>query len=416
MQKIQGTQPPPTPPPVASLLLEELEQWMQQHGQPRYRALQLFEALHGRGVRTPAEIAVLPAALREQLQSETAHHPLQCVQVRCSADGTRKFQFQTHDGHLIESVWLPNASSPGRHALCISSQVGCAMGCRFCATAALKLKRHLSAGEITAQVHSVIAHCVGAASSFAPKDSEGPQAALHPKVPVDSKHSERPQGVVKQTHAVGKGTQCPQGEGVTKWIDNIVYMGMGEPLHNVEQVIRSIQLLTHPKGLGLASRRITVSTSGIVSAIPLLLEQTQVHLAISLNATTDEVRSRIMPVNRKWNLATLMATCRNLPFGRRRRITFEYVLLAGINDTPQDAQRLRHLLRGLPCRVNLIPFNPHPLSSFKRPEPAAVLAFQRQVRTDGNLVFIRRTRGDDVDAACGMLHPQKAAQSDLVNL
>lgn len=365
---------------IAALLPCELEEWMQRRGHPRYRAAQLMEALHGRGIRVPAEITVLPAALREQLRQETAHRPLRRAQVKHSADGTRKYQFQTHDGHLIESVWIPDVSRPGRHALCISSQVGCAMGCRFCATAALKLKRHLSAGEITAQVHGVLDHCMGA---------KGP---LLPEVSVNSKRHE------------GK-------DHTLRWIDNIVYMGMGEPLHNVEQVIRSIQLLTHPKGLGLAPRRITVSTSGIVPAIPRLLEQTHVHLAVSLNATTDDVRSRIMPVNRKWNLATLMETCRSLPLGRRRRITFEYVLLAGINDTPQDAERLRHLLRGLPfCRVNLIPFNPHPLSPFRRPEPARVLAFQRQVRGGGNLVFIRRTRGDDVDAACGMLHPQNRSQ------
>ncbi|MEM7494660.1 MAG: 23S rRNA (adenine(2503)-C(2))-methyltransferase RlmN [Myxococcota bacterium] len=408
---------------IAALSPWELEEWIQQHGHPRYRALQLLEALHGRGVRVPAEITVLPAALREQLQRETLHRPLRCAQVKRSTDGTRKYQFQTHDGHLIESVWIPNVSRPGRHALCISSQVGCAMGCRFCATAALKLKRHLSAGEITAQVHGVLGDllchserlsCHSERSEESPHVS-APSLVTPAKAGVlprcarqDDRKGDQNAGGAPASHTGAESLGKQRGTApVTRWIDNIVYMGMGEPLHNVEQVIRSIQLLTHPRGLGLAPRRITVSTSGIVPAISQLLEQTQVHLAISLNATTDDVRSGIMPVNRKWNLATLMETCRNLPLGRRRRITFEYVLLAGVNDTPQDAQRLRQLLRGLPfCRVNLIPFNPHPLSPFKRPEPAHVLAFQQQVRGSGNLVFIRRTRGDDVDAACGMLHPQ----------
>ncbi|MEM7402919.1 MAG: radical SAM protein [Myxococcota bacterium] len=192
-------------------------------------------------------------------------------------------------------------------------------------------------------------------------------------------------------------TQC-------RWVDNVVFMGMGEPLHNCEQVMRAVGLLTHPKGRAMAARRITVSTSGVVPAITRLMTHTGVHLALSLNATTDEVRARMMPVNRKWPLQQLLDCCRALPLAKRRRITFEYVLLAGVNDSLQDAGRLVRLLADLShCRVNLIPFNPHPLSHFQRPAREDVLAFQRLLLHKGINVFIRRTRGDDVDAACGML-------------
>lgn len=406
---------------IASLSLSQLREWMQQHGHPLYRAQQLFEALHARGLRDVSAIAVLPQALRQQLQDAFAVYPLRVQSVSQSQDGTRKYRMLTHDNHLIESVWIPNASREGRHALCISSQVGCAMGCRFCATAAIKLKRHLTAGEITAQLH-VVAQDLQATfgknlqvPSLRPrmKSDEHLQNNLaivqdvamdNPSSQLRVQHSdEHLQGdsAIAQNVATGNRSsrQTPFGGQC-----NVVFMGMGEPLHNCEQVMRAIGFFTHPKGLGMAARRITVSTSGIVPAITQLMNQTGVHLAVSLNATTDEVRSQVMPVNRKWSLQQLLDCCRALPLPKRRRITFEYVLLAGVNDSLQDARRLVKLLADLPlCRVNLIPFNSHPLSPFKRPCREDVLAFQRVLLHKGMNVFIRRTRGDDVDAACGML-------------
>jgi 23S rRNA (adenine2503-C2)-methyltransferase len=190
-------------------------------------------------------------------------------------------------------------------------------------------------------------------------------------------------------------------------VQNIVYMGMGEPLHNVDNVIASIALLTDPKGMGYSPRRITVSTSGVVAALPRLGEETGVHLAVSLNATTNEVRKDIMPVNKRWDIDALLDACRAFPIDRRRRITFEYVMLAGVNDTDDDARRLSKLMRGMKSKVNLIPFNPHPLSPYGRPVDERVDAFRAILDAAKIENFVRTTRGLDIDAACGMLGAKK---------
>jgi len=237
---------------------------------------------------------------------------------------------------------------------CISSQVGCAVDCQFCATAQMGLKRNLDAGEIVDQVYRA-------------------QALLAAEEP---------------------------GRRIT----NLVYMGMGEPLHNYDQVMRSLRILTDDRGASLSWRRITVSTVGQVTGLDRLgKEPKKPNLAVSLNAPNDAIRDAIMPINRKWNIAKLLAALRAYPLEQRRRITFEYVLLAGVNDSLADAAQLAKLLRGIKCKVNIIPFNPHPEAPYRRPAPAAVEAFQSECRRLGLPTYLRTPRGDDIDAACGQL-------------
>jgi 23S rRNA (adenine2503-C2)-methyltransferase len=353
---------------LASLMPNEIMDLLKEMGEKPYRAEQLFSSIHKNGISNLLDISTLSLELRRKLEEKAPLHFPKVKSKKISADGTRKYLLETHDGRSIESVFIPNASAQGRNALCISSQVGCAMGCRFCATAALKLTRNLTPSEIVGQVYAVI-------NDLAADLGEAAAGADF-----------RP-------------------------IDNIVYMGMGEPLHNYDHVIRSIALLTHEKGRMLAPRRITVSTSGIAPRIGDLGKDTKVHIAISLNATTNATRTEIMPVNKKWDIEKLLDTCRAFPLPRRRRITFEYVLLKGINDSLDDAKRLTRLLKGMPSKINLIPFNEHPLSPYKKPAIETTLAFQDILINSGFSAFIRSTRGDDIDAACGMLGAAKLASA-----
>ncbi|MBH2006512.1 MAG: 23S rRNA (adenine(2503)-C(2))-methyltransferase RlmN [Myxococcaceae bacterium] len=355
---------------VLACSLDELKLLMVELDQKPYRAKQLFEALHQQWVIDLEQITCFSKELREKLSPLVDIPKLTIVKVKESSDGTRKYQIQTHDGKLIESVFIPNAATDGRNTLCISSQVGCAMGCKFCATAALKLSRNLTASEIIGQVYAVNRDLrnIGWKNTLAPESEPSEKARM---------------------------------------IHNLVYMGMGEPLHNYDHVLRSIQLLCAQEGQNYSGRRITVSTSGIVKNIQKLGAETNVHIAISFNATTNELRDDIMPVNLKWPLEDLVEACRAFPLQTRRRITFEYVMLADLNDTDEDAYRLINWLSGIKCKVNLIPFNPHPLSPYRRPSLDRIKAFQHILLQNHMTVFIRGTRGDDIDAACGMLGAQK---------
>lgn len=301
-------------------------------------------------VRIPLAPSTVPRALRDAFLADAPLLPLAPDGIVQAADGTRKFRFRTHDGRAIESVLIPDDKQErSKLTLCISSQVGCAWGCAFCATATLGFGRNLSAGEIVEQLY----------------------------------------------WAMEIAGQKPT---------NIVFMGMGEPMHNFEQVTRALSILEHPWGAGLSPRRITVSTSGNVTGIDRLGKlRPAPNLAISLNATTDEVRDQIMPVNRRWNIESLLAAARRFPLAHHRRITFEYVLFAGINDTDMDAARLPRLLAHIPSKVNLIPWNPVPGLPYQRPSEERVLTFQGLVRRSGLPVYIRTPRGDDAAAACGQL-------------
>ncbi len=348
-----------------------------------FRALEVFRWIHKRSELDPEAMTTLPRGLRAALFGD-APHCGRVERVHRSADDTRKLLIRLRDEAPIESVLLPRVSGPGspadesaaeeaeegeededegeqepvatapktRVTQCISTQVGCAMGCVFCASGVAGLKRHLGPEEIVAQV-------------------------------------------LLGKRALDEGEE----------IRNVVYMGMGEPLHNYEATKRSLELLTHPEGVGLSKRRVTVSTSGLVPEIARLGEDFagQIGLAISLHATRDEQRSQLMPINRKYPLAELMRGLRAYPLPKRRRITIEYTLVAGENDHRDDAKRLIGLVAKLPVKINLIPMNPIEASTLAPPEWERVLAFQEVITGAGISCFVRKTRGDDVAAACGQL-------------
>ena len=335
----------------------ELEAFLADLGEPRFRADQIFRWVHARGAVSWDEMTDLPAALRQRLAAAASLAPLEVDAVQTARDGTRKLRLRASDGRLLESVLIPEDEKE-KLTLCISSQVGCALDCTFCATAKLGFGRQLRPGEIVDQVY--------------------------------------------RARALGG----PDGRRLT----NLVFMGMGEPLHNLSAVLAAIEILTSELGCNLSHRRITVSTAGLVPGIEKLgRAPVKVNLAISLNATTDGLRDEIMPINRKWNLQALLGAVRRYPLERRRRITFEYVLLAGRNDTDADAARLPRLLRGIPAKVNLIPWNPHPGAPFARPAWERVVAFQEALKARGLPVYVRRPRGDDIAAACGQLAAEAAA-------
>lgn len=348
---------------------QELEQVILNCGEKSFRTSQLFGFFHRQHKREIHQLSNFSKGLQEKLKTADQDTGLSIDHVKESTDGTRKYRLRTLEGQFIESVFIPNASRPGRNTICISSQVGCAMGCTFCATSKMGLKRNLSAAEIVGQIYTVLSDL----KQIGWKNSE-----------IDHDPSES-----------------------ARIIHNIVYMGMGEPLHNYPNVVKSIKLLCDERGQGYSPRRITVSTCGLVSKIADLLNDTDVHIAISLNATNNKTRAEIMPVNKKWPIEELLATCKNLPMAPRRRITFEYVLLGGVNDSLNEARELVPLVANIKCKVNLIPFNAHPLSPFSKPKSEDVKAFQEFLIQHHVSVFVRGTRGDDINVACGMLGAKK---------
>ncbi|MBI5482495.1 MAG: 23S rRNA (adenine(2503)-C(2))-methyltransferase RlmN [Deltaproteobacteria bacterium] len=384
------------------LLLEELRAALVAAGEQRSRGDQLFRWIHQKGAASVAEMSDLRRATRERLAAALDLRPLAVEAVQASSDGTRKLCLRAVDGARIEAVLIPEDSnraasarwgearralpveggreSPppkeGKLTLCVSTQVGCALGCRFCATATLGLTRDLSAGEIVDEVYR--------ARVLVAREPDG----LRPAGPIAGGH--------------GNPVRVPIS--MEGRISHLVLMGMGEPLHNYGQTVRAIRLLTHDLGDGFSTRRITVSTAGLVPGIERLgREEFQVNLAVSLNATTDELRSRLMPINKRYPLGALLGAIRAYPLARRRRVTFEYVLLGGLNDRDDDARRLVRLLHGIPAKVNLIPWNPHRGLEFERPTTAHVLRFQELLKRHGLAAYLRATRGDDIAAACGQL-------------
>jgi 23S rRNA (adenine2503-C2)-methyltransferase len=343
-------------PNIKDLSREELAAWLVSLREPAYRAAQIQQWLFQKGVASFSEMTNLSADMRCELEQAFSISRLSTLARSISSDGTVKFLFGLSDGLSIESVLIPEAR---RLTLCISTQVGCGLGCAFCATARMGLRRNLSAGEILDQI-------------------------------LEAKRSLSP----------------------AERITHLVLMGMGEPLANYAQTLKALAIMTDGKaGIGISPRRITLSTAGLVPQMKRLMEETQVNLAVSLHATTDELRSKLMPVNRKYPLAELIECCRSLPVPKRKRITFEYVLLRGLNHAAADARRLAQLLTGVRCKINLIPFNPHPGSPFHRPTAAEVEAFRRQLSAYGFQVNVRAPRGDDIQAACGQLISEFNVQS-----
>jgi 23S rRNA (adenine2503-C2)-methyltransferase len=330
---------------LKSLTAKDAEAFMKDAGLPAFRSRQLMRWIYEKRARSIDDITEFSKEMREKLSARAYISNLELVERKTSLDGSEKYLFGLEDGETIESVLIRNEE---RLTLCISTQAGCEMGCGFCLTGRLGLRRNLLAHEIADQAISV-------------------------------------GRLIEPAH-----------------ITNVVLMGMGEPLLNAENVIDALWRMTDM--MKLAPRRITVSTSGIVPGIRLLAEKApQVMLAISLNATTDETRDRIMPVNRQWPLEELLNACRRFPLQPRRRIIFEYVLLRGVNDTPADAKRLIRLLHGIRSKINLIPFNPFEGCEYERPLEEDVLAFQ-QILLDANFTaMIRKSKGQDILAACGQL-------------
>ncbi len=345
---------------------EELSAWVLANGMQRFRADQIFGWVHGKRAPSLEAMSDLSKADRARLAPLASLERLRVDLVAPAADGTRKLRLRTSDDQLIESVLIPNE---GRGAtLCISSQIGCALTCAFCATQTLGFRRNLATWEIVDQVYQA------------------------------------------QDLMVAEAEE--RGETWPERLTNLVFMGMGEPLHNYNQVRRAIAILTHERGAALAGRRITVSSAGLVPAIERFGREglgMEVGLAISLNATTDEVRDRVMPINTRWPIAELLRAVRAVPIHRRRWVTFEYVLLAGVNDSDADADRLAKLLVGLRAQVNVIPFNPHPHAPFQRPSPRRITTFVERCRDNGVHAYTRTPRGDDIGAACGQL----ALEGDL---
>jgi 23S rRNA (adenine2503-C2)-methyltransferase len=334
--------------------IEALRERLSGDGLPPWRAEQIAGWLYQRGVDEPAAMSDLSLDLRARLADAWETRALEVAKVERSSDGTLKAALQARDGVQVESVLIPEEE---RTTLCVSTQHGCPLACSFCATGALGFGRNLTTAEIVDQV-------------------------------------------CRMRELLGEGRR----------ITNIVFMGMGEPLLNLPAVLEAVRLLVHPKAFALAPRRITVSTVGIVPRIGDLLRSVPVNLAVSLHATTDEVRDQLVPLNRRFPLAVLLGELRALEcIGPRRPVFFEYTLIDGVNASPADARRLAPLLRGIPAKLNLIPMNPHADSPFRPPSEAAIDAFLREVAASGLRVTLRRSRGADIQAACGQLALRGAA-------
>src|SRR5205823_1113713 len=349
---------------LLGLSLQELTLLVEEAGQPGFRGRQLFEALYRQRVESAEQVSTMPLEFRRALAQNGVSVGLPVIEKRfVSSDGTVRYLMNFVDGQSVETVWMPEGDGGergdgseaergwDRATICVSSQVGCAVDCQFCLTALLGVKRNLTAGEIVGQVCAVL----------------------------NDQHVSPPQDRV-----------------------NLVFMGMGEPFLNYDNFMKAVRLLV--EGVGIPEARMTVSTAGIVPRIyDFATEPVRPKLAISLNAPNDELRDRLMPINRKWNLEALLDAARAFPLRKRERLTFEYVLLDAVNDDPQNAREVVRLLRGLRAKVNLIALNPGPGIPFHTPSDKRVLEFQRILIDAGIPTFIRRPRGRDIFAACGQL-------------
>ncbi len=362
---------------LLGLSLQELTRLAEDGGQPPYRGRQIFEGVYRQRLRSPEDLSTLPRSFRDELLHQGFSIGLPEIEKKFeSADGTIRYLLKLCDGQTVETVWMPEGDdgeagdgtaagdeeeqrSLRRATICVSSQVGCAVDCQFCLTALLGVKRNLSPGEIVGQIATVL----------------------------------NDQGVSLPENRI-----------------NIVFMGMGEPFLNYDNFIKAVSLLV--EGVGIAESRMTVSTAGIVPRIfDLGAEPVRPKLAISLNASNDELRGQLMPLNRKWNLEKLISAARDFPLRNREKLTFEYVLLKDVNDSVQNAREVVELIRGIRAKVNLIALNPGPGIGFRTPAEESVLAFQKILISAGIPTFVRRPRGRDIYAACGQLKRTVELQS-----
>ena len=339
---------------IKSLDLSEIEELLVSIEEPADKALRIFQAIWQKNAREFSEITTIPKQTRRKLAEIADLHFLESKQIIDAQDGTRKFLWNIANGGVVESVLIPDTNRrggrPDRLTLCISSQWGCAMRCSFCVTGDLGLRSQLSAAQIAGQIQQV-------------------------------------------------SETLPKGKRIT----NIVMMGMGEPLHNYDNLLTAIRTMNHNFALCISHRKITVSTVGLTPNLRRLANECPVNIAISLNATTEEQRRQVMPITNKYSLAELIETCNSLPLPKGRRITFEYVMMAGFNDSLDDAKRITELLKDCPSKINLIPYNENPNRTIKRPAFEQVKAFQIYLNSRGWNCSIRTTRGIDISAACGQL-------------
>ena len=317
---------------------------------PKYRGKQIFAWLYRPNVSDFSQMTDLTKDLRETLASQASFHWPDIADVERSKDGTVKFGFKLEDNTYIESVLIPEDD---RNTLCVSSQVGCAMGCEFCLTGGMGFKRNLTPGEIVGQVVRV--------RDWLYDDDSEPA------------------------------------------LNNLVFMGMGEPLANFDNLLVALEILTDQRGLNFSDRRITVSTCGLVPKIIELGQRTKANLAVSLHSVDDSVRSKLMPINNKYPVAELLEACRNFPMPKRKRIMFEYILIKDLNDSVSDAEILAEKLRDIPCKINLLPYNETEALSFQRPSDEKIELFQKTLWKAGYTVLVRSSRGSDISAACGQL-------------
>ncbi|GAB4257474.1 MAG: 23S rRNA (adenine(2503)-C(2))-methyltransferase RlmN [Methylomicrobium sp.] len=325
-----------------------LEAFFVEIGEKPFRATQLLKWIYQEGVEDFSQMSNLSKALRAQLTEQCTLDTPEIVFEQLASDGTRKWVLETSCGNRVETVFIPEE---GRGTLCVSSQIGCALACTFCSTAQQGFNRNLTAAEIIGQLY------------------------------------------VAQKRL-----------GNEQKVTNVVMMGMGEPLLNFDNVVTAMNLMMDDFAYGLSKRRVTISTSGIVPAMYRLTEVCDVSLAVSLHAVTDELRDELVPINKKYPLKELLAACRdNVKLSPRRRITFEYVMLDGVNDSVQDARTMVKLLKNVPSKINLIPFNPFPNSSYRCSSNDAIERFRAVLHNAGIVTTVRKTRGDDIDAACGQL-------------
>lgn len=343
-------------PAIEALTRNELRSWLSARKEPPYKADQIRRWLFQKRVITFEQMTDVSKPLRAALSDAFSIGSVFALHQNHSRDGTIKYLFRLLDGATVETVFIPEVE---RTTLCVSTQVGCGLGCRFCATARMGLRRNLTSAEIVGQI-------------------------------------------------LEAQRRSPQG----RRISNLVFMGMGEPLANYGATRDAIETITDAaSGLGISARKITVSTVGLVPQIERLMAETRVNLAISLHAVTDSLRSELMPINRKYPLTQLLDACRSLPIPRRKRITFEYLMIRGLNHSETDARTLAKRLHGIPCKINLIPFNPHEGSRYERPREVDLQCFSELLRAHGLQVNIRSPRGDDIQAACGQLYNAAPVES-----
>ncbi len=332
-----------------------LAQFLIEQGEKPFRAQQIIKWIHAEGITDFSEMTNLSKNLRQLLTDRCIVQSPEVLSEHQASDGTRKWLFKVEGGSAIETVYIPE---PSRATLCISSQVGCALNCTFCHTAQQGFQRNLTSAEIVGQLWHVVKQLTK-------------------------------EGVFK---------------GINRTITNVVFMGMGEPLSNFDSVVMAIHIMLDDLAYGLSKRRVTVSTSGVVPAIDELLKETDVALAVSLHAPNDTLRTQLVPINKKYPIEELLNACnRYLRDDKRRRITMEYVMLKGVNDQPQHAKELVKVLRKVPSKVNLIPFNPFFGTRYERSESDVITAFQDILIAGGLIATIRKTRGQDIHGACGQL-------------